>query len=102
MYFVEIDTDGEGDDDIHFCKRCRLMFTSLQDYLDHKVQHDKYKVSFARNGRNRKLIVPKLIQPEDIKSEQNDDSKAVPNVDHEVLKKRRGTNLSVFECNIRH
>ncbi|XP_076074095.1 uncharacterized protein LOC143045462 [Mytilus galloprovincialis] len=87
---LEIDTDGEGDDDIHFCKRCRLMFTSLQDYLDHKVQHDKYKVSFTRNGKNRKLIIPKLIQPEDIKHEPGKANEITDNTEQEIHKKKRG------------
>ena len=87
--FLEIDTDGEGDEDIHFCKRCRLMFTSLQDYLDHKVNHDNFKVSFSRDRKNRKLVVPKLIQPEEIKQEPSTVT-ADKTDDTEQPKKKRG------------
>ena len=72
------------------------MFTSLQDYLDHKVNHDKFKVSFARNGRNRKLIVPKLIQPEDIKTEHVNDTE--DNGSEQVIQKKKRGKLKFVHC----
>ncbi|XP_021375430.1 transcription factor E4F1-like isoform X1 [Mizuhopecten yessoensis] len=69
------DTDNEGDEDIHFCKKCRIMFTSLEEYLQHKVKHDNFKVTFSRSGHDRRMIVPKLIQKQTGISVENEDNR---------------------------
>ncbi|XP_069125021.1 transcription factor E4F1-like [Argopecten irradians] len=70
------DTDNEGDEDIHYCKKCRIMFTSLEEYLQHKVKHDNYKVTFSRSGHDRRMVVPKLIQKQtaDTSVAENEDN----------------------------
>jgi len=47
------------------------MFTSLQDYLDHKVKHDNFKVTFQRTGRGNRNVVPKLIQKQETSKESD-------------------------------
>ncbi|XP_033744051.1 LOW QUALITY PROTEIN: transcription factor E4F1-like [Pecten maximus] len=70
------DTDNEGDEDIHFCKKCRIMFTSLEEYLQHKVKHDNFKVTFSRSGHDRRMVVPKLIQKQkDTSAAENENSR---------------------------
>ncbi|XP_060064172.1 transcription factor E4F1-like [Ylistrum balloti] len=70
------ETDNEGDEDIHFCKKCRIMFTSLEEYLQHKVKHDNFKVTFSRSGHDRRMVVPKLIQKQTDTSTETDGNQA--------------------------
>ena len=37
------------------------MFMSLEDYLQHKVNHDNFKVTISRTS-DHKIIVPRLVQ----------------------------------------
>ncbi|XP_048763104.2 transcription factor E4F1-like [Ostrea edulis] len=61
IIFDGFDTDTEGDEDIHLCKKCKLVFTNLSDYLQHKVKHDNFKVKLSRTS-DRRMLVPQLVQ----------------------------------------
>ncbi len=38
--------EDEEEDDTHRCAKCQLEFTSLQDYVQHKMTNHKLKVNF--------------------------------------------------------
>lgn len=75
------DTDTEGDEDIHLCKKCKLVFTNLSDYLQHKVKHDNYKVKLSRTS-DRRMLFPQLIQKPE-KSEKGSEKE-------NIQRRRRG------------
>lgn len=81
LSFVGFDTDTEGDEDIHLCKKCKLVFTNLSDYLQHKVKHDNYKVKLSRTS-DRRMLFPQLIQKPE-KSEKGSEKE-------NLQRKRRG------------
>ncbi|XP_061191303.1 transcription factor E4F1-like [Saccostrea echinata] len=77
IIFDGFDTDTEGDEDIHLCKKCKLVFTNLSDYLQHKVKHDNYKVKLSRTS-DRRMVVPQLIQkPEKTKPEKGSEKENI-------------------------
>ena len=65
IWFISEDVTAEFEDDgddVHFCKKCNKKFTQLDLYLEHKIQHDNYKMVYSRSGHDRRVIVPKLVQ----------------------------------------
>lgn len=87
LFFVGFDTDTEGDEDIHLCKKCKLVFTNLSDYLQHKVKHDNYKVKLSRTS-DRRMLFPQLIQKPE-KSEKGSEKE-------NIQRRRRGFNFAVL------
>lgn len=87
FFFVGFDTDTEGDEDIHLCKKCKLVFTNLSDYLQHKVKHDNYKVKLSRTS-DRRMLFPQLIQKPE-KSEKGSEKE-------NIQRRRRGFNFAVL------
>lgn len=81
VFFIGFDTDTEGDEDIHLCKKCKLVFTNLSDYLQHKVKHDNYKVKLSRTS-DRRMLFPQLIQKPE-KSEKGSEKE-------NIQRRRRG------------
>lgn len=81
IVFDGFDTDTEGDEDIHLCKKCKLVFTNLSDYLQHKVKHDNYKVKLSRTS-DRRMLFPQLIQKPE-KSEKGSEKE-------NIQRRRRG------------
>ncbi|KAK6169185.1 hypothetical protein SNE40_020284 [Patella caerulea] len=57
-----IATDDEDDEDIHFCKKCQKVFKSIESYLEHKVKHDNFKVTYSRSNKDKGIVLPKLTQ----------------------------------------
>ena len=53
--------DEDDDDDIHFCKKCKQVFKKLEDYLEHKVKHDKFKVAYNRARGDKRMVLPTLV-----------------------------------------
>lgn len=64
----------DDDEDIHVCKKCQITFTNLQDYLEHKIHHDNYRVTFGRSKKDRWMIVPKLQAIEKKTSEKENET----------------------------
>lgn len=87
VFFIGFDTDTEGDEDIHLCKKCKLVFTNLSDYLQHKVKHDNYKVKLSRTS-DRRMLFPQLIQKPE-KSEKGSEKE-------NIQRRRRGFNFAVL------
>lgn len=87
LFLVGFDTDTEGDEDIHLCKKCKLVFTNLSDYLQHKVKHDNYKVKLSRTS-DRRMLFPQLIQKPE-KSEKGSEKE-------NIQRRRRGFNFAVL------
>jgi predicted nucleic acid-binding Zn-ribbon protein len=90
-----IPTDDEDDDDIHFCKKCKKVFKKLEEYLEHKVKHDKFKVLYSRAPGDRRMVLPTLMKKEP--AEEKEASPVVPATDGELkegdvapVRRRRG------------
>ncbi|XP_046379535.2 transcription factor E4F1-like [Haliotis rufescens] len=56
------ETDNDSDEDIHYCKKCKKVFTNIQAYLEHKIRHDNFKMTYARSHKDRRMVLPKLVQ----------------------------------------
>ncbi|PVD38547.1 hypothetical protein C0Q70_01163 [Pomacea canaliculata] len=59
-----IPTDDEDDDDIHFCKKCKQVFNKIEAYLEHKVKHENFKVTYNRSSGDRRMVLPMLVKKE--------------------------------------
>lgn len=62
--FTGIPTDDEDDDDIHFCKKCKQVFNKIEAYLEHKVKHENFKVTYNRSSGDRRMVLPMLVKKE--------------------------------------
>ena len=57
---VNVDDLAEGVD-THSCGKCQLVFTSLDEYVRHKLDHDNCKVTYSKSYRNKRVLIPKVI-----------------------------------------
>lgn len=62
IFVVGAETDNDSDEDIHYCKKCKKVFTNIQAYLEHKIRHDNFKMTYARSHKDRRMVLPKLVQ----------------------------------------
>uniref|UniRef100_A0A0L8HY35 Transcription factor E4F1 n=2 Tax=Octopus bimaculoides TaxID=37653 RepID=A0A0L8HY35_OCTBM len=77
-------------EDVHYCKRCKQEFTSLHFYLEHKIQHDNFKVIYARSTYDRRVIVPKLVPKESKVSNQPSTNQNIDGKENQQKLPRRG------------
>lgn len=87
MLSVDLASDSE---DVHYCKRCKQEFTSLHFYLEHKIQHDNFKVIYARSTYDRRVIVPKLVPKESKVSNQPSTNQNIDGKENQQKLPRRG------------
>ncbi|KAK3583635.1 hypothetical protein CHS0354_039462 [Potamilus streckersoni] len=58
----------EDEADIHVCKKCNIIFYDIRLYLEHKVNHDNFRVTYQRSVGDKRMIIPKLVR-KDVKKE---------------------------------
>ena len=67
----------EEEEDSHCCGKCHKVFLTLEDYLQHKMQEHKVKVKYTKSLPDRRILVPRLVEPVRIKREPNDNNENV-------------------------
>ncbi|BFZ17605.1 hypothetical protein BsWGS_20643 [Bradybaena similaris] len=70
-------SDTDDGDDLHVCRKCNKVFKSLEEYLEHKVKYENYRISQTRSKLDRRMVLPQLVQKQKRKDkkEKNDNSK---------------------------
>ena len=84
------DIEGGNPDeelDTHRCARCKMVFTSLNKYVKHKLSQDNCKVVFQRAC---KTLIPQIKQI----GQKQDDKKKKPAVE------TKRSNFKVIKINI--
>ncbi|KAL5019238.1 hypothetical protein ScPMuIL_004960 [Solemya velum] len=102
LFLQNLGYDTDGDEDLHCCGKCKLFFSNLQDYLEHKVKHDKCKVKYTRS-KHRRLIIPNIIEKEEpevadlskVKSEPHEEQDEEK--ENSTRKRKRGRRKKVAE-----
>ncbi|CAG5129169.1 unnamed protein product [Candidula unifasciata] len=55
-------SDTDDGDDLHVCRKCNKIFKSLEEYLEHKVKYENYRISQTRSKLDRRMVLPQLVQ----------------------------------------
>ncbi|XP_064595243.1 transcription factor E4F1-like [Liolophura sinensis] len=63
--------EGTTYDDVHYCGKCKLVFSNIKDYLEHKVSHDSCQVTYSRSAKDRRMFVPNVVPKKNIKTNQD-------------------------------
>ena len=95
------DANNDMDQDTHCCGKCRLVFTSLDAYIQHKLSKDNCKVTYTKSSR---WLIPRIVVKKEKRVVPVDvvkDGNACENQDSsEASAPRKGTELCI--CTTKH
>jgi len=95
------DANNDMDQDTHCCGKCRLVFTSLDAYIQHKLSKDNCKVTYTKSSR---WLIPRIVVKKEKRVVPVDvakDSNACKNQESsEACPPRKGT--VAFFCLTKH
>lgn len=66
--FIYISDGGTTYDDVHYCGKCKLVFSNIKDYLEHKVSHDSCQVTYTRSAKDRRKFLPNVVPKKNVTS----------------------------------